>query len=134
MAVTEPSDLVGTSWSGDTAETAVTNDPENKGFPARTQDGELVFIVQQKYEHQTKVLYDADGNQYVDSTVGGFLVPYSSEELVADAEPEATDGATEVGGPDQAVAETPEAVAGAVQAQDLDNVEQAGQEDTPFAG
>lgn len=94
MPSTTPASLAGTSWSGDTEETAITNDPANKGFPARTQGGELIFIVKTVREHQTKVLIDADGNRYVDDNPQGVLVPYSSEQIEdgdAEADPTAID-------------------------------------------
>ena len=84
MPATEPKNLAYPGRNGDTEETAITNDAANKGFPAKTQSGELVFIVSQRYEHQVKVLTDGNGNQYVDDGVLGFLVPYTSEELAED--------------------------------------------------
>ena len=79
--VTEPGNLAYPGRTGDVEETAITNDASNKGFPARTQGGELVFIVKKHYEDGVKVLTANDGSKYVDDQVLGFLVPYSSEEI-----------------------------------------------------
>lgn len=81
MPATEPGSLNNTSWNGDVEETAITNDPANKGFPARTQAGDLVFIVKQKRVNGIlKLMIDQDGNQWIDNGVEGSLVPFPTLE------------------------------------------------------
>lgn len=82
MAVTEPANLAYPGRNGDVPETAITNAAASeKGFPARTQEGNLVFIVKTEREGLQKVLVDADGNRYVDNGPSGTLVLFTTEEL-----------------------------------------------------
>lgn len=78
---TEPKDVG--SRNRDTETTPVTNDPANKGFPAKTQEGELVFIVNITRDggNDKKVLHTADGRKFNDDGVQGFLVEIDESTL-----------------------------------------------------
>lgn len=78
---TEPQDVG--SRNRDTEDTAVTNDPSNAGFPAKTQEGELVFIVDVTRDggNDKKVLHTADGRKFNDDGVQGMLVEITEEAL-----------------------------------------------------
>lgn len=98
MPATTSENLAFPGRNRDTEDTPITNDPSNQGFPAKTQNGELVFIVRQERDGLKKVLVTADGTKYLDDGVAGFLKPYSEEVIEdgtvdPDVEPNASDEA-----------------------------------------
>lgn len=83
MPATTSENLAFPGRNRDTEDTPITNDPSNEGFPAKTQNGELVFIVRTERDGLKKVLVTADGTKYLDDGVAGYLKPYS-EEVIED--------------------------------------------------
>jgi len=80
MAKEGTEEITEETWVGDTVETEVTNEMASEnGYPARTQAGDLILIVQKEGQGSAgrEKLIDADGGEWED--LGNDLVEWDDD-------------------------------------------------------